>query len=160
MGYYVRAFCTDSEVPSLNKTIKWLQQKGKQIQLDQQTVKTDVNSTDWTNAAIVYKLGKKPILVECNRDNGTDNCLMREEITEFFEFIGPPGLSLSKRDVIKHLKNTRYVIACQLPTSDIDDDGYAVNSYFLQYFVENHGGLFQADAEGFYKGNKIIVKCE
>jgi hypothetical protein len=160
MGYFVRAFCTDSKVPELNKVIQWLKQKGKDIELDHQMEMVDTASTNWTSAAIIYKPGKKPILVECNRDIGTEECLLREEINEFLEFIGSPGLSSSKREIIKHLKNTSYVIACQLPTTDMDDDGYETNHYFLNYFVENHGGLIQADAEGFYKGNKIIVKCE
>jgi hypothetical protein len=83
---------------------------------------------------------------------------MKEEIGEFLEFIGRPGLSFKKRKVIEHLKKTRYIIACQLPTSDIDDDGYDANGDFLTYFVENCGGIIQADGEGFYEGSKLIVK--
>ena len=160
MSYFVRAFCTDSMVPELNKVIQWLQQKGYNISLDQQVVQTDACSPDWNQAAVVYKQGKMPIIVECNKDTGSEDCLMKEEIDEFLEFVGSPGLSLQKRAVVKHLKKTKYIIACRLPTTDIDDDGYKINNIFLDYFVEHHGGLIQADAEGFYKGNNLIVKCD
>jgi hypothetical protein len=158
MGYYVRAFCTVTKVPPIGSVLQWLDQRSKHLELDQQMVKVDSISPEWDQAAVVYKKGKLPILVECNRDTGTEDSLLKEEISEFLELIGNPGLSLSKRQVISHLNKTRYVVACQLPTSDIDDDGYDANAEFLNYFVENCGGLIQADGEGFYNRKKLIVK--
>jgi len=160
MGYYVRAFCTANEVPSIGSIFEWLDQRDKHLELDTTMTQVDLNSREWEQAAIVYKQGKLPILMECNRDDGTKDCLMREEISEFLEFIGSPGLSSSKREVVNHLNKSRYTIAFQLPTSDIDDEGYDANDGLLNYFVFNCGGLIQADGEGFYKGTKLIVKLK
>jgi hypothetical protein len=58
---------------------------------------------------------------------------------------------------LEHLAATAFVIACQLPSSDIEDDGYNVNGHFLTFFVEHCGGMIQADGEGFYEGDKLIL---
>jgi len=48
----------------------------------------------------------------------------------------------------------------QLATSDIDDDGYNALGNVLSYFVENAGGMIQADGEGFYDGDRVTVALE
>lgn len=60
--------------------------------------------------------------------------------------------------MLRHLGQTRFTVACQLPTSDIDDDGYDAVGAFLEYFVTHSGGMIQADGEGFYRGNRLIVE--
>jgi hypothetical protein len=45
----------------------------------------------------------------------------------------------SRSECWGHLAATTFVIACQLPTSDIDDDGYNAISHFLTFFVEHCG---------------------
>jgi hypothetical protein len=59
--------------------------------------------------------------------------------------------------VIVHLNSTRFIVACQLPSTDIDDDGFDANGEFLNYFVERCGGMIQADGEGFYEGHEVVV---
>jgi len=45
-----------------------------------------------------------------------------------------------------------------LPTSDIDEDGYTALGHVLTYFVNNNAAIIQADGEGFYEGEKVIVE--
>jgi hypothetical protein len=159
LGYYIRAFCTVNEVPQLNSILRTVNSSGKQLQLSPE-IEEDPNSSTWEQAAIIYKTGKLPFLVECNRDAGTSDCLLREEIKEFLDCIGKPGLSLAKRNVIASLNKTRYIITCQIPTSDMDDEGYNACNRFLEYFEKYCGGMVQADGEGFYKGSKLLIKIE
>jgi len=105
-----------------------------------------------------YKSGKQPIVVECNRDEGTDS-LAHQEVAEFTELIGKPGRSAGKRRVLEQIAATKFIVSCQL-LSDIDDDGYEANYQFLSYFVENCHGMIQADGEGFYEADKIIVRVD
>ncbi|MDH3613449.1 MAG: hypothetical protein OES10_09225 [Gammaproteobacteria bacterium] len=116
----------------------------------------DRKSVSWSQAEFNYKEDNQPIVVEININSGDDS-LAAEESQEFFDKIGKPGLSISKRRVLNHLKNTRFIVCCQL-LSDIDDDGYHWNGELLNYFVKNHGGMIQADGEGFYDGRKIVVE--
>jgi hypothetical protein len=62
-----------------------------------------------------------------------------EEVAEFVEFVEQAGRSEVTERVLGHLAATTFVIACQLPTSDIDDDGYNAISHFLTFFVEHCG---------------------
>jgi DNA gyrase/topoisomerase IV subunit B len=115
-----------------------------------------VETTKTSPLQMYYKDGNQPVVVECNYNNGHES-LAAEECEEFIEEIGNPGLSMGKRKALDHLKHTKYIISCQL-LSDIDDDGYHLNGELLNIFVNNYGGLIQADGEGFYKGHKLIVE--
>jgi len=158
MGYYVRVFCKAEKVPSVKDILGWLKGRGCRYSIEINTPEVDRDSCEWKQLSLEYKEGKLPILVECWRDDGTESCAMHGEIDEFLESVGKAGLSLAKRRVVKHLKGTRFTIACQLPVSDIDDDGYDANGEFLRYFLENCEGMIQADGEGFYEGERLIVK--
>lgn len=118
----------------------------------------ELQSENWTNFELIYKEGKLPILVELNRIGESDG-LAEEEIEEFKEAVGIPGIFESnKKKVIKHLAQTNFILCNQLPTSDIDDDGYDINSELMLIFSSECEGLIQCDGEGFYSGTKLIVK--
>jgi len=160
MGYYVRAFYKSSDVSSINEVLKWMCSRGYDMFIDDRDVEAeDWDSTGWDHVSLKYKEEKLPILVECNRDDGSEQCMLRQEIDEFLEFIGKPGFSLAKRKVIKHLEDTKFVICCQWLTSDIDDDGCDASNEFLRYFVEHCEGMTQFDGEGFYENRRLILKC-
>ena len=173
MGYYVRAFCTRPPVPKLSAIQTWLAQQGSQAILDdpQHAVEAgqggtspapvlDLESSDWEQVALAYKPGKLPILVDCNRDDGAGDSLLREEVAEFIEFVddAPPGEA--KERVLRHLGATRVIIACQLPPADSDADGYDANGLLLAFFAERCGGIIQADGEGFYDGSALILAVQ
>ncbi|OGL65910.1 hypothetical protein A3F52_05025 [Candidatus Uhrbacteria bacterium RIFCSPHIGHO2_12_FULL_47_11] len=155
MGYYTRAFCKSENVPNLKEVLDWVNAQGSPIRPLQDTA---LDSSAWSQLEVEYKKGKSPIILEVNRDDGTSECLVRQEIQEFATAIGKPGFSLAKRKVIQHLRHTKFIVAIQLPTHDIDDDGYTVNGYILQYFVLHCQAITQADREGFYIGNKLVIK--
>ncbi len=157
MPYRVRAFCTGSEIPTLRQVFEYAKSQNISLSADETHGPINLDLPDWTEVEISYKTGKSPLVVECNRDDGTEDCLAQIEPHEFIEEIGSPGLSFAKRRVIKHLKNTKFIIASQL-LNDIDDVGYDANGTFLQYFVDHCGGIIHADLEGFYDGDKVILK--
>ncbi len=157
MPYRVRAFCTGSDVPALAQVFEYAKVQDVNLSPDETHGTTDVGSPDWSEVEIFYNSEKRPLVVECNRDDGDNDCLARVEPQEYLEEIGPPGLSRAKRRVIKHLKATKFIIASQL-LGDIEDDGYNANGVFLNYFVEHCGGMIHADGEGFYDGDNIILE--
>ena len=157
MPYRVRAFCTGTNVPTLKQVFDYAKSNGITLTADEEHGPIDIDSTDWTEAEIKYKKNRSPLVIECNRDDGTGDCLAKVEPQEYIDEIGRPGLSFTKRRVINHLKNTKFIIASQL-LSDIDDDGYQANGTFLKYFVDNCGGVIHADLEGFYRGDRVILK--
>ena len=72
---------------------------------------------------------------------------MSEEVEEFVESLEHVPDSREKDEVVEHLTQTRTVIAAQL-MGDADDEGRNAAVTLLTFFVENAGGLMQADGEG------------
>lgn len=154
MGYYVRVFCKSENTPAFSKLQEYLSAITPAYKVDGTA---DDHNSSWTDFEFHYKEGKLPMLVELNwTDEG--GSIGKEEVDEFLEEIGSPGLSFKKRKVIKHLKKTKYIICNQLPTSDIDEDGYKANDELIKFFVNNYAGMLHADGEGFYDKNEIILK--
>ncbi len=152
MPYYIRAFCNSDTVSSVSELENMLKDEYPAIRLETEDTRDD----KWESAEYFYKEGNQPVVIECNYNDGPES-LAAEECEEFIEKIGYPRLSMAKRKILDHLKNTKYIISCQL-MSDIDNDGYHLNGELLNIFVSKHGGLIQADGEGFYKGQKVIVE--
>jgi hypothetical protein len=170
LGYYVRAFCTQPDLPPLAEIQAWLRERGSNAVLYEpdHAVEAaqagsppppilDLSAAEWDQLGITYAPGKSPILAECSQDDGTDDSLVREEVDEFLEFLEDAPRGDAKAQVVRHLKATRLIIACQLATSDIDDRGYAANDQFLEFFVQRCGAMIQADGEGFYQGSTLLL---
>ncbi len=89
-----------------------------------------------------------------------DDSVGKEELAEFLDEIGRPGLSLKKEKVIKQLKKTKFIICNQL-LSDLDDDGYSANDRLMQLFVKKYEGMIHAENEGFYnRDGTLLLKSE
>ena len=159
MGYFVRAFCTTGEAPAISRVLDFATKLGSTVRLDPDVTALDLADPTWDQVGVLYKDGKLPILVEVDRDGSGDNddSLLKEEIEEFLEFVAEAPDNASRRKVEAHLRATKFIVAAQLATSDIDDDGYNALGNLLGYFVERNGGLIQADGEGFYEGETLIV---
>lgn len=155
MPYFVRVFCRSTKIPKLDEVLNYVNTRKNNFQLNLVEDSLDIDTTNWRSFEMTYKKDKSPIIVELNTVDEIDE-LGKEEVQEFIEEIGSPGLSLKKRKVLKHLKGTKYIIANQL-LSDIDDDGYDANQEFLKYFVDNYEGLLHAGGEGFYDKDMNIL---
>jgi hypothetical protein len=151
VGYYVRAFCTKREPSPLRAVLAYAAERGAHLAVDPPAKESSLDDNNWEQVGIAYKDHKVPILLEVNRDDG-DESLMREEIEEFIELLEDAPKSRKRRRVEKHLRSTRFIVAAQLPTADLDEDGYAALGHVLTYFVNNNGAMIQADGEGFYEG--------
>ena len=156
MGYYMRAFCTAAEVPPLHAVLAWVAEQGVVLQVDLPAGEMTADLPMWDEAELSYKAERQPIECSVARDEGTPDCLFREEIRELEEFLEDAGDTPVKERVLEHLRQSRYVVANQL-LSDVDDEGYRASALILEYFVQHAGGLIQADAEGFYEGDSLIL---
>lgn len=158
MGYYTRVFCSSKNKPKIKELLESLKSNGFAVESDLD--EEDLENSEWTNFELNYAPEKLPLLVELN-EKGKSDGLVEEEILEFIQFVGKPNLlELNKKKVINHLKNTDYIICIQLPTLDIVDEGYNVNGELMAYVERNFSGMIQADREGFYLNNKLLVKIE
>jgi len=155
MGYYVRAFCTSRTVPTLTEVENALRRTLPAVRFDTDDAK---DSADWRNAEFYYSEARKPIVVEINVNDGPESLVVAER-QEFIEEIRDLDDSGAKARVIDHLRRANYIVLCQL-LGDIDESGFEANGQLLDFFVENHGGLIQADGEGFYEGTDLVVELK
>lgn len=156
MGYFTRVFCATDSKPKISEILETLKFKGFDVNVELSESK--FKSDDWTNFELIYDSEKLPLLIELNEINKPDG-FAEEEISEFIEYIGKPNfLELNKKIIIRHLKVTQYIVCIELPTSDITDEGYDLNGELMHYLEVNFSGLTQADNEGFYLKNKLLIK--
>lgn len=62
----------------------------------------------------------------------------------------------AKAQVRVHLGKTGFVICCQL-LGDITEQGFEANDALFEFFVQKYGGMIQADGEGFYGAEGLLV---
>ena len=152
MSYFTRVFCCAETFPAFNVIVRHMRILNSTYRLE---AEVDENGGFWTSLDFYYKDGKCPIPVElswCDEEGS----IGAEELVEFIEEIGPPGLSFAKREVIEHLKKTKFLVCNQL-LSDLDDEGYEANDRLMQFFVEGFQGMMHADDEGFYKSDGQLL---
>ena len=158
MGYFTRVFCSTKRKPKISRILESLKSHGFNISVNLSESK--INNENWTNFELTYDPERLPLLVELNQKGKSDG-LAEEEIEEFLEFIEKPKFyELKKKKVINHLKSTEYIICIQLPTNDIIDQGYEVNGKLMEFMELNYSGMVQADKEGFYAKNNLIVELK
>ncbi|MDP4089658.1 MAG: hypothetical protein Q8930_10370 [Bacillota bacterium] len=160
---YLRVFCSDETIPTLDEILKWTKLQGYNLRIDKSfSEEADTASREWEAAAILDEDGRRAFICEVNRAEGGEESLMHEEIEEFKELLKEveefPFEDIDK--VLKHLNETKYIIAAQPLSEDVDETEDNALSVFLQYFVVNRGGMVQEDGEGFYEGDKVIVGLE
>lgn len=149
----MRAFCKNQKIPEANEIESYLLEHGVNATVE------DVLPPDrggWESLVIRYKPKKAPIIVEATRDK-TD---VLQEIGEFVEYVEELDASEATAKVLAHLRATKIIVACQIPTADIDDDGWRANDELLSCLVEKAGALVQADGEGFYEHEDLILELE
>ena len=156
MGYYLRAFCTSADLPPLGRVLEWAAAQGVSLALESSSPGA-LGSAGWREAELRYKPGRQPLVVDVGRA-GEDG-LVAEEVEEFIELLTGVEESAEKRKVLAHLRASRAVVGAQL-LSDVDDEGYDAVGVFLGFFVEHCGGMVQADGEGFYEDDRLIVRLE
>jgi hypothetical protein len=156
MPYWMRVFCTEGSPASLREILESVERRGITLELDGEMLDADPDSADWEQAAVRYRKGKLPFLAEINRV-GDPEFDAAQEIEEFITFVADAPDTVEKERVVDHLRRTSFIVANQIPTTDFDDVGFTAVGEFIRFFVDHNGGLTQADGEGFYEADRLIV---
>jgi len=158
-SFYIRAFCTSDKVPPLRHVLEYLRSRGHPFHLSPDSGYIPPDSPNWDDVILESKEDVGPITLHCSRDDGTEESLFFEEIREFLYLIGRPGLNMTKRRVIKHLKMCKVIFASKLPP-DTHAEGRkrGVQYDVIRYLASKASGLVQVDGEGFYQDEKLLLK--
>lgn len=158
MSYYTRIFCRAAEKPTVTAILEHLETV-LDFEVSTNLSPEEAGSAAWTTFELHYDEDRLPIQVECNFVS--DDETAREEIAEFIEQVEDlDDADENSEAVISRLRATRFIIACQLPVSDIDDDGYDANGELMNFVAAKCDGLIQADGEGFYEKDELLVELD
>jgi hypothetical protein len=157
MSYYLRVFCPADELPPMAEVLRWVDEE-RGITLDP-TLGTRSDSHNWRQVELERRPDRIRLLAEASTLDDQEG-LAAEEIQEFLEALEDAPESAARAEVAEHLRATRTTVALQPLGSDVADEGYAAASALLAFFVERCGGLVQADGEGFYRGDTLVVELE
>ncbi|HOF86606.1 MAG TPA: hypothetical protein PLZ36_00700 [Armatimonadota bacterium] len=154
MAYYFRVFCTTGEPPALAEVLRWVADRGVRLR----TEPTGITAWGSEPVKLVYEDGRAPFLAEVDLNNGPDS-LAAQEIGEFLDLVREIKKYPRKRErVADQLEHTRFIVACRIPVDDFTDAGFHAIDVFMAYFLVHHGGMVQADGQGFYEDGKITLE--
>jgi hypothetical protein len=148
----MRALLTEWEERPLSDLVAYSREFGHELRPD-----APLDDPGWREADVCGPDTTSPIELEVALDDGTPDCLLRGELDEFRgELEDCEGDPEAVAKVSAHLDRTQAIVAVRVLASDYDR-GLQAAWVVLDYYARRDGVLFQADAEGFYEGEKLIV---
>jgi hypothetical protein len=147
MGYYMRFFVTDQQPVTLDM----LESAFKAI--DPSYAIVDRHPTRAENGILIHDdepYGEIEI-------NNPGDSLFESELNEFREFLAD-AQGPNKQVVLDALNGTRAIIAVRVLWQDRESEDTLKKIDPLWAWLEkNHQGMGQADGEGFYQGEELIL---
>lgn len=157
MAYYMRALLREWKPRPLDELVAFSEEYGYPLRV-RTVAEAPPRDPDSIEAELVGLNGSEPVAVEVALDEGMPDCLLREEVEEFRAELDDAVASAdAKRKVRDHLDGTRAIVAVRVPASD-SEEGLAAANTVLAYFKQRPGVMVQADGEGFYVGDDLIVE--
>ena len=152
MGYYIRVLLEEWEDRPLGDLVAHSREYGRELRPD-----APLDNPAWRDADVYGPDATSPVELEVALDDGTPDCLLRAELDEFREQLEDSEGDVETVARVKgHLDRTRAIVAVRVLASDFER-GLAAAHVVLDYYAQRHGVLFQADGEGFYEGEELIL---
>lgn len=138
MSYYLRAFCVGEAPPP--ETVE--RELG---------VRIDFDVEDYVE--LRFSEEQLPLVIETFV--GAD---AQAETTEFKELVDDLAESPPKKRVLERLQRATAVVGVQVPSAAVGDEGLAAAGAVVRFLAEHWNALIQADGEGFYEGDRLILE--
>lgn len=150
MAFATRVFCRASFAPSVSALLFWLHQHEVPAVVVGGRSSGDLLSPFWSEIELGYDAAEPPFRVLACHADGDGAGRLREEVADFLEDLAdvPPGPA--RDQVEKQIQATRLLIVIEFPPEGVTQRGYETNGWLMALFVENAGGMVQADGIGFY----------
>lgn len=163
----IRVFCTASTLPSLRDCLGFAAGAGEGVILAidiDDIAAVDADSSSWSAVRLLYREDASPLTVTVVRD--TDAAPGFRTTLQYFLTALNGNTDAPASTVRAHLTATRAIVTVALPalpadpdeTDETDEDALESVAWFTRIFVEQYGGLLQADGDGFYdRDNDLIL---
>ena len=155
MPYWLRVFCRTSDGPTPGEVLEALSTAKLPARVDPDA-DIDLADPDWEQLLLVVSKDGRPMAVD--RDVRGRGAFVAEEVGEFLDRIAGLPSSKARTAVRAHLRETTQVFSLQVPTTSMDPEGWAIAHAVMRFLVSRCDGIAQADGEGFYEGNDVILE--
>jgi hypothetical protein len=156
---YSRVFCGRDNSPPLRLLLDYLKSKG-QVPLIPKMDPEALDDWAWVQISIGYHRDRKPIQLVCARDRGSYQDVHEQERAQFLERLTVFD-DIEAQLVRECVSKSKFLVTTRMVEGDVNDEGYDMNGWILEFFQENCNGVVQIDGQGFFspKG-ELIVELE
>jgi len=160
----IRVFCTASTLPSLRDCLGFAAGAGEGVILAidiDDIAAVDADSSGWSAVRLLYREDTSPLAVTVMRDTAPAPDF-RTTLQHFHTALDG-NTDVPVATVRAHLAATHAIVTVALPALPVDpdetnEDALESVAWFTRIFVEQYGGLLQADGDGFYdRDNDLIL---
>lgn len=155
MPYSLRVFCRALIGPTPGEILEALSSVKLPAQVDPDA-DVDLTDPDWEQLILVASKDGGPLVVD--RDLRGRGNFVADEVDGFLERIAALPASKTRTAVRAHLKGTTQMFSLQVPTTAMDPEGWAIAHAVMRFLVSRCDGIAQADGEGFYEGNDVVLE--
>jgi hypothetical protein len=164
MTYWVRAFCTDGEVPTIGTVLAWSADHGLDLNPPAEMPEfvsrvgeqppdwgpgtpEELSRRDWDAIALWWRKDWTPLDITIGDRHDGD-----------VDAVAALAPSRQRDQVLAHLARTRFEVSLRLPMSALEDDAlWEAVSVVLDYFAKHHGALVHIEGEGFFHAGRLIL---
>jgi hypothetical protein len=153
--YFMRVFARSADAPSPQSISDHL--RGRRFDVRIESGLAHFSSGTWTRLRVFYAPGRGPL--ELERQSLHGDAPLPERLRALMDATAASRDERGKRRVLEFLAQARQVFELRIPPDfDWHAARHLVSTELLNYLQKHTDGLIQADQEGYYDRNRIILK--
>lgn len=166
MSYYLHAFCTDAQVPTIGAVLHWAAERGVSLTGEPGSPpwpSQELAERYWDSIGLWYRPDRSPLLVTVSRadDPGHLRRIFTGTVDDYLARLGDLEPSPPRDKVMQRLRRSRLVVAVNMPVSALqDEDVWKASTVLLDSFVQHQGGLVHVEEEGFYQADVLVLQTD
>ena len=153
--YLLRVFARSLRTPSPQAIADHLRQRRFDVRVESGLF--NLSHDDWKQLRVFYAADRSPITLERQSLHG--DAPLPDRLKALMDATAAARNSRDKRRVIDFLAQASQVFELTLPPDfDWHAGRHLVSTELLNYLQKETDGLIQADEEGYYERNRLILK--
>jgi hypothetical protein len=166
MSYYLHAFCTDAQVPTIGTILQWAADRGVSLTGEPGSppwTAQELAARCWDSIGLWYRPDRSPLLVTVSRagDPGHLGRIAAGTVDDVLARLGDVVPGPARDKVMEHLRRSRLVVAVSMPVSALrEEDVWNAATVLLDYFVQHQAGLVHVEEEGFYQADVLVLPTD
>lgn len=152
--YIMRVFATSSDIPSPRAIADHLNSHGFPVHIE--LTSTDLDTNDWTQISIHYAADHA--LLQLAHESLHSDEPLSDALRALMDATADAKDRRGSRRVLALLAEANHLFELSIPPDyDWNAQDHLVSTALLNYLETQTAGLIQADGEGYYQNNRILL---